>query len=194
MLFRGLILIFLCVALTPNLYAQSADASPENKTVQPAKNPSHEEQLRTLLDTIKQVESEDAQLSRELKRTKDPANAQQINQQIDLIEKRLQDLKISFGELATGGFSISALDRRAEEAQFNWQKELEAVVQPLLEELKRLTERPRIMERLKSEQALYKDQLQIIESAITELEKKQAEIKAPVVDKALKSLLGQWQD
>ncbi|MCB1821788.1 MAG: hypothetical protein KDI73_09455, partial [Candidatus Competibacteraceae bacterium] len=132
MFFRGLVLIILCILLTPNLYAQSADASPENKTetAQSAKSPSHEKQLRTLLDTIKQVESEDAQLSRELKRTKDPANAQQISQQIDLIEKRLQDLKTSFGELATGGFSISALDRRAEEAQFNWQKELEAVVQP----------------------------------------------------------------
>jgi hypothetical protein len=196
MVFRVLILILFGILLTPNLYAQSADAPPENEAeaAQPVETPSHQEQLQTLLETIKETETERAELNRELKRTADAANAQQIKQQLELVERRLQDLKISFEELATGGLSTSALAKKSEEAPFDWQKEVEDVVRPLLEELKQLTERPRLMERLKSERTLYEDRLQVAESAIAELEKTEAEIKTPTVDKALKALLEQWQD
>ena len=196
MLFRWLALIFFCVLLAPGLYAQPNAASLEKdpEATQPVELPSQEEQLQILLDTIKEIEVERAALNRQLKRTADTGAAQQIKEQLEPLEQRLQDLKISFEELATGGLNTVALSQKPEEAPFDWQQELEDVIRPLLEELKQLTERPRIMERLKSERTLYENRLQVAEAGIAELEKTQAQIKAPLVDKALKDLLGQWQD
>lgn len=196
MFFRWLTLIFLCVLLAPSLYAQSITTSLEDdpEITQETGLASQEEQLRVLLDTIKEIEAERAALNRQLKRTTDTGAAQQIREQLEPLERRLQDLRISFEELATGGLNIAALSQKPEEAPFNWQQELENVIRPLLEELKQLTERPRVMERLKSERTLYENRLQAAEAGIAELEKTQAQIKAPLVDKALKDLLEQWQD
>lgn len=196
MFFRWLFLIFLYVLLAPNLYAQPNAASLEKdpEATQPVESPSQEEQLQTLLDTIKEVEAERTALNQQLKRTADAGTAQQIKEQLEPLEQRLQDLNISFEELATGGLNTATFSQKPEETSFDWQAELEDIVRPLLEELKQLTERPRIMERLKSERTLYENRLQVTESAIAKLEKTQAEIKVPTVDKALKALLEQWQD
>lgn len=196
MFFRFSFIITLCILLTPGLHTPSiaAPAEVESKVLQMVESPSEEQQLRTLLDTIKEVEMERADLNQRLKDTADTDAAQQIKEQLEQLERRLQDLQIAFEELATGGVNTAVLNTKLEKASFDWQTELEDVVRPLLEELKRLTERPRIIERLKSERALYENRLQIAESAIAGLEKTQASIKGAPVDKALKALLEQWQN
>lgn len=196
MTFRGFVLMGLCVFLTQNLYAQPAGAPPEPSpgTLQPtAKSPPLEEQLQTLLDTIKSVEADRAALDRQLKRTVDVNAVQPLQAQQELLDQRLRDLNISFEELATGGLSTTALDPKPT-PQFDWRQEVEDVIRPLLDELKRLTERPRIMERLKSERTLYENRLQVATTAIAHIEKIQADITTPPVNKALKMLLNQWQD
>ena len=193
---RRFLCIGLCLLFSQNLFAQPADAPPEtsSETAQlPAAPPSLEEQMSTLLDTIKTVEAERAALDRQLKRTTDPGTAQQLQAQREPLDQRLRDLKSAFEELATGGLNATALELKSAPA-FNWQQEVQDVVRPLLDELKRLTERPRTMERLRSERAIYENRLEVINAALEQLEKTQAEINAPSVDKALKNLFDQWQD
>ncbi len=188
--------IGLCLLFSQNLFAQPADApaeTPPEIAQLPAAPPSLEEQMGTLLDTIKTVEAERAALDRQLKRATDPGAAQQLQAQREPLDQRLRDLKISFEELATGGLNATALELKPAPA-FNWQQEMEDVVRPLLDELKRLTERPRTMERLRSERTVYENRLEVINAALAQLEKTQAEVNAPVLDKALKNLFDQWQD
>jgi len=224
MFFRCLAFIVLCVLLTPDLYAQSAEASSETTpdaaqpvesslseeqlqtqsaeassettpdAEQPVESPPSEEQLQTLLDAIKEVEAERAALNRKLESTTDAIAVQQIQGQLEPLEQRLRDLKISFEERVTGGLNIAALSQKTEEASFDWQRELQDVARPFLEELKKLTEQSRTIERLKNERALYESRLQVAEAAMKELKKNQSKIKAPAVDEALKTLAGQWQD
>lgn len=196
MTFRRFVCIGLCLLFSQNLSAQPADAPPEappEMTQPPAEPPSLQEQMGTLLDTIKTVEAERTALDRQLKRATDPNVAQQLQTQREPLDQRLRDLKSSFEELATGGLNSAALELKSAPA-FNWQQEMEEVVRPLLDELKRLTERPRAMERLRSERTLYENRLEAINAALEQLEKIQAEITAPSVDKALKTLFDQWQD
>lgn len=195
MTFRRLALISLCVFLTQTVYAQLVEPTPEPlpEVVQPLTEPSLEEQLQTLLDTIKSVETDRAALDRQLKRTTDGQVAQQIKMQRESLQQRRRDLQISFEELASGGLSTFALDAPAA-PEFNWQREVAEVVRPLLDELKRLTERPRTMERLRSEQALYENRLQVANTAIARLEKTRQAVKVSKVDKAVKTLLEQWED
>lgn len=195
--FRWLIIIVVLfgILLTPDLYAQPVDAvsEAESETAQPSKPPSEEEQLRTLLDTIQEVETERTALSRRLKRTADTTEAQQLNEQIEQLSNRLKDLKTSFQELATGGIRRPTSESAAE-AAFDWQQELQDVLRPLLNELKQLTERPRTIEHLRSQRGLYQDQIETAEAAIAHIEETQTTIDDPVVKKALKTSLEQWQD
>ncbi|MCW5599803.1 MAG: hypothetical protein KIT59_11950 [Nitrosomonas sp.] len=187
---------FLFVLLLPAVYAQTV---PETKplapvTAQPDESPSSEELMQALLTAIKEIEKERVALNQQLKRTPDPAAAQQIREQLEPLDQRLRDLQNSFEEMVTGGHSLSSLIDKTEDTPFNWQQELEQIVRPLLDELKQLTERPRLMERLKSEQAVQEHRLQLANEAITELEKTLEQTKAPLVRQSTQTLLEQWQD
>lgn len=187
---------FLFALLLPAVYAQTV---PETKplapvTAQPDESPSSEELMQALLTAIKEIEKERAELNQQLKRTPDPAAAQQIREQLEPLDQRLRDLQNSFEEMVTGGHSLSSLIDKTEDTPFNWQQELEQIVRPLLDELKQLTERPRLMERLKSEQAVHEHRLQLANEAIAELEKTLEQTKAPLVRQSTQALLEQWQD
>lgn len=192
MILRGLILFIVCLGWLPGLYAQpAADASVTAETAAPA---SSQEVLQALLEAINKIEAERVQLKRQVKRTSDPAVVQQIEAQLEALDRDLQDLKNLFEETATGGLSLSTLVHKPKDASFNWQRELEEIARPILDELKQLTERPRMIERLKSERAVYDDRLQTASSAIAELEDTIAQTEAATVKKALNALLEQWQD
>ena len=196
MSFRWLILLILGLPMQ-SLHAQPtttpAETVPATQAQPIVAAPSQEEQLRTLLDTIREVENDRADLNRQLKRTPAPAEAQRLNEQAAQVTNRLKELQASFEEIATGGSSSAELQQKTE-AAFDWQQEIEDVIRPLLDELKRLTERPRMIERLRSERTLYENRLQTTDEAIAHIEHTLATVKEPPVKKALQTTLEQWQD
>lgn len=196
MIFLKLAPFFFLVFLSPGICAQPVPAiKPVTMaTAQSTESFSSEESLYELLVTIKETEKERAALSEQLKRTSDPAGVQQIQEQLESLNQRLLDLKNSFEETVTGGLSLATLARKPEEAPFDWQKEIEKIVRPLLDELKQLTERPRKMEQLKSEQIVQEDRLQLADTAIVKLEKTLSQTTISSVKRALKELLNQWQE
>ncbi len=194
--FRWLAILVLGL-LVQSLRAQPttipAEPAPATRAQPSAAAPSQEAQLRTLIDTLQEVEAERATLNRQLKRTADPAEAQQLNEQAARIAARRKELKISFEEIATGGASSTELQQQAG-AAFDWQQEIEDVIRPLLDAVKRLTERPRTIERLRSERTLYESRLQIADAAVAHIEKTLAAAEEPIVKKALQTTLERWQD
>lgn len=192
-----LVLFFFLVLLSSGICAQPV---PATKPAAPATTQSTEsrpsdESLYELLTTIKETENERTALSEQLKDTSNPADKQQTQKQLQSLDQRLIDLKNSFEEMVTGGRGLATLAEKPEEkAPFNWKKELEEIVRPLMDDLKQLTERPRKMEQLKSEQMLQEDHLQLADTAIAELEKTLAQSKHATVRHALKDLLNQWQE
>ncbi|MCB1824710.1 MAG: hypothetical protein KDJ54_09135 [Candidatus Competibacteraceae bacterium] len=179
-----------------NLHAQvppPAKTTPATQARPTVAAPSREKQLRTLLDTIHEVENEQADLNRQLKRTPAPAEAQQLNEQVAQTTNRLQELQTSFEEIATGGSSSAGLQQETG-TTFNWQQEIEDVIQPLLDELKRLTERPRMIERLRNERTLYETRLQTIDEAIAHIKQTLTMVKEPSVKQALQTTLERWRD
>lgn len=192
-----LALFFFFVLLSSGICAQPVPATkPAATTTTPSTvSPPSDESLHELLTTIKETENERTALSEQLKDASNPADEQQIKEQLESLDQRLFDLKSSFEETVTGGRSLAALAEKSEEKNpFNWKKELEEIVRPLMDDLKQLTERPRKMEQLKSEQLLQEDHLQLADTAIAELEKTLAQSKHSSVKHALKELLNQWQE
>ncbi|MDG4554753.1 MAG: hypothetical protein P9E24_10995 [Candidatus Competibacter sp.] len=174
--------------------AAPSETAPVTSTQEPLPaTPSRETQLRTLIDTIQEVEAERADLSRRLKRATDPAEVQQMNEQATQIAGRRKELQTAFEEIATGGASSAELQQKTETA-FDWQQEIEDLIRPLLDELKRLTERPRMIERLRSERTLYENRLQTANAAVAHIEQTLAAAEGATVKKALQATLERWQD
>ncbi len=188
---------FFFVLLSPGICAQPVPATKPAAmaTTQSTESPSSEESLHELLTTIKETENERIALSEQLKNTSDPADVKQIQEQLESLDQRLLDLKNSFEETVTGGQNLATLSEKSgEKTPFDWKKELKEIVRPLMDELKQLTERPRKMEQLKSEQMVQENHLQLADTAIAELEKTLSQSKHSSVKRALKELLNQWQE
>lgn len=196
MTFLKLAPFFFFVLLSPSIGAQPIPAAkPEaTATMQSTELPSSEESLQELLVTMKETEKERTALSEQLKRTTDLADVQQIQEQLESLNQRLLDLQNSFEETVTGGLSLAALSEQPEEAAFDWKKEIEDIIRPLMDELKQLTERPRKMEQLKSEQIAQEDRLQLADTAIDKLETTLSQTTISSVKRALNELLNQWQE
>jgi predicted nucleic acid-binding Zn-ribbon protein len=195
---RWFIAIGLCALLTQSLYAQPATALPEtpaeNEQPQPpADPPTLDAQLRTLLETIQTVEAERTAINRQLRRTTNADEAQKLQEHAEQLARRLENLRISFEELATKGLSTDDLKPKPA-TEFDWQQELEEVIRPLLDELKQLTERPRTIERLRGEQTRAENQIQIAETAMGRLETTLQQIETSAVTQALEKVLEEWRD
>lgn len=188
-------LIFCFVLLSPAICAQSVPAmKPAATASAQTESPTREELLQEMLAAIKEIEQERAALNQQLKQTPDPAAAEPIQQQLVAHNQRLQDLKNSFEEMVAGGHTIAALTQKPEDVPFNWQQELQEIVRPLLDEMKQFTERPRLMEQLKSERVAQEDRLQMATTAIAELEKTLEQTETSSLKQAIKKLIDKWED
>lgn len=188
-------LFFFFVLLSLDIGAQPIPAmKPLATATAQAESPAREDSLQTMLAAIKEIERKRAALNQQLKRTPDPAAAESIQQQLTQLNQRLQDIKNSFEEMVAGGYTLTELTQKPEDTPFNWQQELQEIVRPLLDEMKEFTERPRLMEQLKSERLAQEDRLQMARTAIAELKKALEQTEAASLKQAIKKLINEWED
>jgi hypothetical protein len=76
---------------------------------------------------------------------------------------------------------------------FGWRNEVTQILQPIVENLKALTEKPRTISKLKTLIELSSDQQAIMESALESIEAKRATANKPTTQKALDNLTKTWQ-
>ncbi|SDW93943.1 hypothetical protein [Nitrosomonas communis] len=132
---------FFLVLLSSAICAQPVPATKPAApaTTQSTESPPSDESLYELLTTIEETENERTALSEQLKDTSNPADKQQTQKQLQSLDQRLIDLKNSFEETVTGGQGLATLAEKPEEkAPFNWKKELEEIVRPLMDDLTRI--------------------------------------------------------
>jgi small-conductance mechanosensitive channel len=94
--------------------------------------------------------------------------------------------------LATEGADLSLFGIK-EEVAFNWRQELQSVFEPILVELKRLTERPRKIERLRTDQSYYKQRLDVAENALRNVTKNRENAPTPELQQAFAAIEQRWQ-
>jgi hypothetical protein len=155
--------------------------------------PSREERLATILKSIKAAEAERAQIQKRLKAASTESEKKDAQEDVKRITQRLDELNTSFEELATGGMSVAALEKESEQKPADWKQELEDIVRPLLNEVKRMTERPRTIDRLRSEQTLYQDRVAAADKAIAGIDATLAQTDSAAVKKVLVSLRQDWK-
>ena len=146
-----------------------------------------------LVNTIKAVE-EELRLSRqELNKSQYDEERQRAQANVEQLNQELTSLKIAWEMWATGGVDLQLFQSSGKEEKFDWKNELESVFEPILVELRRLTERPRKIERLRSVQHYYQLRLQAVDSALSNIGEYKS--KAPSTDlvNAFGDLEKRWQ-
>ena len=114
-----------------------------------------------------------------------------IEREKELVEE-LTEHRRRFEQLATGAVDISMFERTVDE-DFSWHDELKDIFRPLIMEVKKLTERPRQIEKLRSQREITQEQLNAARFARQQVESTLRKASSLEVQQSLVALKGKWE-
>lgn len=121
--------------------------------------------FENLFSTIHQAEQDRESMRNQLRAAKSDAERERIRAEIEVLETNIDSLRLALELWATGGVDVQMFYPKKDE-KFDWREEMQSAFEPIVVELKRLTERPRKMERQRSEQSFYQQRLAATEAAL----------------------------
>lgn len=169
-----------------------ARAADEETAAPPAASPANWPHLDVLVTTINAKSQELAQRRRALATSVDVLEREHIAQEIEQLSLDLESLQTAWEMMATGGADLSLFGVKTETA-FNWRNELQSVFEPILVELKRLTERPRKIERLRNELNFYQQRLNAAEIALQSVTQYRESAPSETLKAAFATLEERWR-
>lgn len=172
-------------AAEPPSTAESAPA-PENVPM------NSQAQLELLMRIADNSRQELTLLRQELSKAKDDLDRKRMGEGIEALSLEVEQLQYTVEKVATGGADLELFGQRSTD-QFNWKQEIEDVFQPIVIELRRLTERPRKIERLRTEKAYLDQRLPVAENALSNLAQLQKEITSGPARKEIDKLSNRWK-
>jgi hypothetical protein len=167
--FTQIIFIAMMIFAIPTLVlAQQVDQDVASQSAADVVDQSNWQHLDALVNAIDEKRSELTVLHRKLAASQDEFDRAHLKKAIEQIDLDLESLQVAWEMVATGGADLGLFGVKTETA-FNWRTELQSVFEPILVELKRLTERPRKIERLRNDQVFYQRRLDVAESALKKI-------------------------
>lgn len=163
----------------------------ESATPEPARS----ETWRTfenLYNTIRQAEREREAMRGQLNAAKADAERERIRGEIALLESNIESLRLAWEMWATGGVDLQMFYPKKEE-KFDWREEMQSAFEPIVVELKRLTERPRKMERQRSEQSFYQQRLTAAQAALDNIATLQRDAPSEEMRAAFGAMESRWR-
>lgn len=183
------ILATLLFVLLTTLSSVAPVRAQETQTADTVIQPNLEQQLAQLLDSADRKQRALDALGKRRADTPSGAASVEIDKEIETTQKQLNDLREQFLQLATNNFSFN-LNPAAPTPQIdiNWQQDMIQIIHPLLREMKDLTERPRVIEKLNGEINYYREQSQALDEGLAHIQQLQSSIKDEHLTRALKAL------
>lgn len=159
-LFKPLLALLLMLAAAASYSAQQTDS--------PVPAPVHSDTWRTfenLFNALHQSEQERESMRGQLRTAKSDAERERVRGEIEVLDSNIESLRLAWELWATGGVDLQMFYPKKEQ-KFDWREEMQSAFEPIVIEIKRLTERPRKMERQRSEQAFYQQRLTATDAAL----------------------------
>lgn len=156
------------------------------------RDPEAWQHLDTLVATIESTRQQLSRLRAELRRTEDEREQTRLSEEIDRLSSDLESLETAWEMLATDGADLSLFGVRTEKA-FDWREELESVFEPILRELRRVTERPRKIERLRSDRTYYARRLDVARQALQSIVENRKAAPTAELKQAFTTLEKSWR-
>lgn len=181
--------LFLLISVVPFAWSQDEQA------------PSSEQQAEiwhnfdNLITTMEHVQQELSQARHAMAMAQVESERVKAAAEVESLSNELSSLQLAWEMWATGGVDLQLFTPSAQQEQkkFDWREELQSVFEPILVELRRLTERPRKMERLRTEQAYYRQRLTAAEAALTSVSNYHIKAPTPELVSAFASLEDRWK-
>jgi len=167
---------------------QEQEAEPENEDDLTRAR----QQLLEIQQSILVKRSQVSDLRRQLKRTTDESERHEMELKIEDDETDLKNLRTSFENIALGGLDLSIFDPQQQNMQFNWQQELQAILKPVFQALKQITEKPRQIEHLSSQISVLEAQTRIAQTALANINKLFDDSLDKVTRERLESVRKSW--
>jgi len=175
------------VVLTP--VAGRAQPAGEASSTPPSQ--AQDATLRSILRTIEQLERERAAKQEELRSPQAEGRHTEVTRQIEALSAKLDALRQDLNEVASG-VARTAFARPPEDVALNWQRRVLELLGPLLNELERLTARPRAIDRLRTTMARYEEQQRLAGQALDNLRQLTATVDPDLVP-PLRQLQHAWE-
>jgi len=165
--------VALVILFTASVFGQeAAQQRSGGNAVQPlpvsARDMETIETLNTLIFNLKELEEQIKVLKHERDLAKSEEEKAAANAALIRLRTKQADLASDFESIATGVDLEGFLSKAREKIE--WKEELLNLVTPLLSEMKRITDRPRQLERLRSEIQFQKNQLATIEAGLRNID------------------------
>jgi hypothetical protein len=174
----SLLLFFLLSAPLAGLAQEASPAAPAEGQPKPAESETAGENrstlntLRALSRSLQNIRENLREINAELKSADDEETRSVLRRESEQLTQQLADLQRDFERIATGVETDGMGERRGED--FNWRDELTHLITPFIQELKKMTERPRQIEQLRSDILYFENQLDAAEKALDNIRRLQS--------------------
>ena len=150
--------------------------------------------LSTLVSFVKlrnELQQDIKALNKQIDSERSEAEKANLRRELDKLESDLRTTTRNIENIAAG-VDISRL-RAEKEEDFNFQKELFALLKPALDEMKEMTSHVRQKSDLREKIASYEERLPVIEEALANIGRLQEQTKDKSLKKSLNSTAGIWR-
>lgn len=184
----GQLLVITCLSFlsAPIAWAQ-ADSTPQSVRPEAWQN------FETLVHAIQNTQQDLDDARKRLVAAPIESERVRLSAEVERITQELMSLQMAWEMWATGGVDLQLFEPQTEEKKFDWREELQSVFEPIVVELRRITERPRKIERLRGEQAYYSQRLQAAESALKSVAVYRSGAPSSQLQDAFADLESRWQ-
>lgn len=148
--------------------------------------------LETMQKYMTELQSQLKRKRKELDSAESADVRNKILKEINELTDSLQELEKDFLHMAAG-VDLKSLESR-EESDFKWNQEVVSLIRPLVQELKKMTARPRKLERLRSEAEEIRDKLPVVRRGIGNLSTLVRRTDNPGLKERLASLRKEWEN
>jgi hypothetical protein len=148
--------------------------------------------FEALLGIINQSKKDLAGLRTKLGEARDDTARAKILSEIELAQSNIESLQQAWEMWATGGVDMELFLPKKEE-KFDWRQEIQGVFEPIVVELQRLTERPRKIERLRTQQTFYQQQLEAATAALKKIDVYKSKAPSADLQGAFNDLESNWR-
>ena len=160
-----LILLLATVLISSGLSAQTSGqgqtSAPPGEAI---------ERLNAIQESLANKREQLGELQNQLKASEEGSKKTELEEQIAALEQDIKEFNQSFEQIVLGGIDMTVFQEQPSEQTLDWRKELTEIVRPLLDGLKELTEKPRRIDKLRTEINQAEDQLEAISKAQASLQ------------------------
>jgi predicted nucleic acid-binding protein len=180
-----LLLFLLTICLSLPLWAQ------DEPVVVNDKEKNTLETLWNLVSLQSNLKKDIANLNKEIGEAESEAQKQTLRKELLGLEANLKATSRNF-ENISAGVDLANL-RGKEEVKFDFQQEIFSLLRPAIDEMKDMTARIRQKSDLKEKIAFYSGRIEILNTALTNIQRLQSQTESKALKEALSSMEKSWQ-